>query len=202
MGSSFIDANTGWSIYRIETSDRDGFEYSLYRTTNGQDWTEAAPAVEVGKLSTVSGLSVLDEDSMWLSGHFPDSSMRSQLVIYASRDGGGTWQDQPLKPIPDKVDNPEYTSFPPWFFNGEDGLLIVGVESGEWKNRYAYVTSDGGRTWSDPVKLAYPGEPAASYSVGDMNWTMENAVQLIVEIGDEHWATDELGGTWRRVSSK
>jgi photosystem II stability/assembly factor-like uncharacterized protein len=94
--------------------------------------------------------------------------------LYATRDGGRTWQRQPVS-LP-----PDYTSsFPaydlPTFQNAQNGVLPVSFTGGEHAAIGFYSTRDGGRSWRLAARIPSPDR-------------LERGVRLISNVID--------GATW------
>lgn len=198
MASSFIDSENGWSINRINNNDV--HDYYLYKTSNSKDWNEVTK-FNMGSMSMITGISVLNEEEMWITGHFVNEDGTSDQSIYSSKNGGVSWEKQVLPHIPNTLSDPSYVSRSIWFFDKKNGMLLLELDAGESKYLYMYTTSDAGRSWSEPVALEFYGEPQL-YIYGDFEWEFQYSSTIRVSIGSMKWETTDRGETWNATFEK
>lgn len=132
----FLNPREGW-IFRADNHDL------VHTTDAGSHWTLVARLD--GMVAGGSLLFLTSLDGLYVLGS----------SVYATHDGGATWEGQtPLRPrgVPASAEVANSTIK---FFNSHDGVLeldycTVGCSS-PWD--YAYTTSDGGRQWARPLRL-------------------------------------------------
>ncbi len=125
----FLDARQGW----ISTVSAMGTELSVAGTEDGgATWTQHA----VTTLDQDGGMPVAidfaDSRHGWVMLRLPSSPNFSRGLLFATHDGGLTWQRLPAPPIADEIE----------FISPKVGWLAGGPAGDR-----LYVTRDGGQIW-------------------------------------------------------
>jgi photosystem II stability/assembly factor-like uncharacterized protein len=169
----FVDPLHGWFSQLQDDPGVTGTE--LYRTTDGgADWTQiafvgtggpagAAPSTQAPTGCVALIAAFVSPGTGWLSG----SCSTGPPPLYVSHDGGLSWADQPLAPVPGSLYGEQ--SSPPSFTSTEDGTLITEDVGATPVSAGLFATTDGGRTWS--LRHSSAGTPFGSDFVDtDHGW--------------------------------
>jgi photosystem II stability/assembly factor-like uncharacterized protein len=81
----------------------------------------------------------------------------------------------------------EYSSYPPVFFNGKNGILPIG----DGEKFAVYKTTDGGKTWGNPKVL--------KAAVQDVRMSFVDANNWIVADNKYIYSTMDGGRTWEKT---
>jgi photosystem II stability/assembly factor-like uncharacterized protein len=174
---SFIDGGRGWALVHQGVAAGSEGVTLLSTSDGGRTWQEVARSdpqnptaggLPFGGLK--QGIAFADEMTGWLVASQP---VPGKVPLYVTRDGGRTWQEQPLE-LPKGWEGAEAVPSAPIFFGPMEGALPVSVV-GERNGIVLYRTKDGGRTWS---VLSWPSD----------GWTQKAVAVLSV---DEVWALGE-----------
>jgi photosystem II stability/assembly factor-like uncharacterized protein len=194
---SFINPREGWLLASLGAA-AGSEEVAIYHSTDrGEKWIEVARSAPYSASSGLpfggdkDAITFLNPTTGWITGLIltPD-----ELMLYATHDGGRTWQRQPM-PLP-KGFAPHWTAYakPPKFFTARDGILPVYYtvrDAGQETMIVAfYLTHDGGTTWTyalGPVSTW----SVATHAVADMNhaWVRRGNVLYATTDGGRHWTT-------------
>lgn len=166
---AFFDANgRAWVVY-AESFPRQPLPEKLvvWRASGfGQAWQAGGEVALTGlraEFFLPDMLEFVDEQHGWLMARLGAETNRGHIAIFATADGGQTWQ-RALDP----ERNPELMACPKTglaFSDPKNGWL-AGDCPGLMPGLFLYSTSDGGQTWQ-PVGLAPPaGQPADLFSGG------------------------------------
>lgn len=90
-----------------------------------------------------NGLAFLDVQHAWVSGSRPEDGY---IWLFASQDGGKTWQQQAL-PLPTGMESAMTSVDPPRFFNATQGILGMDIYASDKIYKAFYFTNDAGKTW-------------------------------------------------------
>lgn len=135
----------------------------------------------------------------------PDTYQFS-LAAYATFDGGSTWIEAPLAPLSDSV----FTSDPTVAFDDAGNAYLMGLM---WRNGMAphsieliglavYVSSDGGKNWSDP-KIVFAQFADKQAIAGDTTQGSPHAGYIYAAWdgagGIQFARTRDHGATWTGV---
>lgn len=187
-GTVYLDNGlTGWKI-DMQYHGAFAADNTLYRTEDGgEKWTKISDSTS-GTLPSgmIAALRFVDEQRGWASTHTPQVG---DLRLYATRDGGRTWSKSKLA-IPADFDKSWFEAKVPIMFEGTNlGLYIAQTEftadGEEAQPLLFYVTSDGGETWSDPLR-SEQGE------YGGISW---KTTRLADGTG-RSWSVTISGRTW------
>jgi photosystem II stability/assembly factor-like uncharacterized protein len=203
---TFIDAQHGW--YRADLGGQMGvFASAIFRTTDaGQHWRQvmlnSAASIEPTTPGSfppcaVSGLTFLNATQGWATG----SCDISDVMLYATQDGGFTWRKLPVVLPTDVPPTGTPWSWPPVFVSAKNGVMLVG-DVPEPHTAIAYTTADGGQTWqphpidSDDLNLA--GPPDLDFIDLHTGWFVGRSFSS----GDQQlFITHDGGQTWSGVKS-
>ena len=126
----FLDTQTGWLLRSVGSAVAHEF-VELYQTQNsGSSWRLIAEANQnasgdTGSITTSgqkTGVSFRDISNGWLTGY----SMGNSVYLYRTKDGGLTWDLQPLSiPTGYTAAGGSAKSYPPIFFDDKNGLLPI-----------------------------------------------------------------------------
>jgi photosystem II stability/assembly factor-like uncharacterized protein len=149
LGVKFLDAQSGWLIRRTVELDLPG-ELGLLRTQDGGASWEAfpSPASAGGEALPIEAaqLDFLDANGGWIAVKLQTGSSFSLGRLWATQDGGNTWQERSL-PLGEPVN----------FLDAARGWVAGGPAGDE-----LYRTVDGGRTWQrQPLAPPEAGAPGS-----------------------------------------
>ena len=99
-----------------------------------------------------SGVTFRDSTHGWVTGFMP---VDGGVYLYATRDGGKTWQPVQLD-LPAGWQQAQIESKPPVFFGTQDGILTLRA-SANVGQLVLFVTHDGGDTWQATTTLQASG---------------------------------------------
>lgn len=187
-GTVYLDnGSTGWKV-DMRLKDAFAADNTLYRTEDGgATWSKLADSMS-GSLPSgmIAALRFVDGQRGWASTNTLQSG---DLRLYATRDGGKTWSKSQLA-IPADFGQSWFEAKVPVFFEGTDlGLYIAQTEFAsdgkEARPLLFYVTSDGGSTWSDPLR-SEQGE------YGGVSWKTKR----LADGTGRSWSVTISGRTW------
>jgi photosystem II stability/assembly factor-like uncharacterized protein len=203
---TFIDAQHGW--YRADLGGQMGvFASAIFRTTDGgQHWGQvmlnSAASIEPTTPGSfppcaVSGLTFLNATQGWATG----SCDNSDVMLYATQDGGVTWRKLPVVLPTDVPSTGTPESWPPVFVSPKNGVMLVGGVQGP-HTAIAYTTADGGQTWRphpiDSGDLNLIGPPHLDFIDLHTGWFVGRSFSS----GDQQlFITHDGGQTWSAVKS-
>jgi photosystem II stability/assembly factor-like uncharacterized protein len=189
LGVKFLDARSGWLVQRTIESDQTG-ELGLLRTQDGGATWEAlpSPVSTSGEALTIGAaqLDFLDADTGWLAVKLQTGSSFSLGRLWATQDGGRTWQERSL-PLGEQVK----------FLDAQRGWVAGGPAGDE-----LYRTVDGSRTWQRQELASSEASLPGSKLVGLPAFTNELNGLLPVTLSGEAgsafvlYATHDGGGSW------
>ncbi|HUF36949.1 MAG TPA: glycoside hydrolase domain-containing protein [Anaerolineales bacterium] len=135
LGAAFTGSQTGWAA-GWQTGDP---ALQTARTTDGGlTWT-LSPVGDPGGPIATAYIEILDGNHVWIALKLQTGSAFSRGALYASADGGATWErrDHPL-------------GEPVVFSDAQNGWTSGGPAGVQ-----AFRTADGGRTWNavDPAEV-------------------------------------------------
>ncbi|SEF65446.1 hypothetical protein [Paenibacillus sp. UNC499MF] len=191
-GLSFADPLHGWMLTSSDAAMGKS-EKTLYGTDNGgKDWKPLTsvsmdkPAPGTLPLSGhASGMTFRDTGNGWIAL----AGNEEKPVLYRTRDGGKTWNSVPMK-LPQELNDSSVTlDGAPVFFKDDSrkGWIPVQTLNGSTDSRDAYVTEDGGETWTYK-RTGMQNNLAFADSLH--GWGFKNKVLH---------ATSDGGGTWNPV---
>jgi photosystem II stability/assembly factor-like uncharacterized protein len=148
----FVDPLHGWFSELQDDPGETGT--ALYRTVNGGAlWSKVAVMGTTGPPGagqirpTPTGCvqltaAFISRATGWLTG----TCSAGPPPLYVTHDGGQTWADQPLTPIPGTLFGE--TSFPPSFTSAQDGTLVTQDVGATPLSAGLFATTNGGQTWA------------------------------------------------------
>ncbi len=160
----FVDPLHGWFSQLENGPGVTGT--AVYRTLDGGTrWSEIAAVGLTGPTGagqtggTATGCveltaTFISTSTGWLTG----TCSTGPPPFYVSHDGGLTWQEQPLAPIPGSLYGE--SSFPPRFTSTEDGTLLTEDVGAAPLSVGVFATTDGGQIWS--LRHSSAGAPLGS----------------------------------------
>ena len=152
-GLIFVDANTGWAT-GISERGEDLLGDPIWHTTNGGTIWQRQFDTQTAFVFT--GIDFIDALHGWCVGFKGNTSVTGG-TIYATSDGGATWQNQgPSRLLRDVQ-----------FIDTDHGYAAGGSPM--------LRTSDGGDTWEDVAMKQYDGEGLYALAAGS---------QYVVAVGD------------------
>ena len=153
----FMDANRAWAVFGSQAPEPLATdEVVVWRTTDGgQNWEASQPLNMDGLQSEffMPGEVVFTQElSGWVMVHLGAGMSHDYVAIYATRDGGVTWE---------RMIDPQRGNLPMscsksgiQFLQWENGW-VTGNCPGLMPGVYFYATQDGGKSWSG-VDLPVP----------------------------------------------
>lgn len=187
----FTDSEHGWMFSSLGVaSGSEGVD--IFRTANGgATWTNVASAgpSTAGQPGALpfdggkTGIGARDAVTAWVAGEDANFSF---VWLYVTHDGGQTWQHQTL-PVPANVGG-QVVTYPPTFFNAQDGILPVTLYAGGVAPFVIFVTHDGGATWQ---RIALPIAPDdVDFINVNQGWVADGspyAPLYVTSDGGQHW---------------
>ena len=202
LALTFADAQHGWLLASLFGGNAGLQDVVLYRTGDGgATWAlvgagykpvdrEAGPVPASGLpvMGSKFGLRFVDAQHGWLTGNARSDS----IWLYASSDGGATWQPQ-LPPAPECCSPAGGAALtqPPIFFGAEAGVLPVQFHAQDLTIVF-YSTRDGGATWA-------PGAALPPTMGSSLVWSWLDANRGWASDGARLYTTQDGGHTWNQV---
>jgi len=193
----FIDAQNGWLLISGTGGGLGSQDVALYGTKDGGiTWSLLAEASQVQPSSgglpvegMKSGVRFANTKNGWLTG----LSHGNTIWLYATHDGGITWQTQELvAPEGFSTMGGSVSTQPPFFFSSQEGLLPVQFHE-EGQPIVFYVTHDGGASWA-------PTTPLKSPLNNGFIWNWVSAELGFATDGEQLYFTKNGGHTWESIT--
>ncbi|MBN2147650.1 MAG: DUF1906 domain-containing protein [Anaerolineales bacterium] len=156
------------------------------RLTHGQGW-----ALDSGRLywTEDSGLSWQvrsPQDAIIQAAFFRDASSgwlvaaQPRLLVYATVDGGGTWQPVEIPGAP-----PGAVPLALTFIDSERGWLSLSLpSSANFNLGLLYRTQDGGQSWQ---ALPLPGAGSVHFNTPEIGWALVEDILYCTRDGGQSW---------------
>lgn len=208
---SFVDSQNGWLLGDVQGAMGQS-SATIFRTRDGGLHWSAVAHVGSGETSANGLQSEGDKDSLrftdpaqgWLTAY----SLTGLPLIWMTRDGGLTWQDQRLEAPPGLyLDGNAAPSLPTAFGQGTVVLPVeVALQPGPYGQTqttpaggyptvvYLYRSTDGGGHWTAPERL-----PAVGSDQYPLYWQFIDTIHWVVGSGDQIWTTHNGGHDWQRM---
>lgn len=199
-GAFFLTPSQGWVVVSSTKSKGEGTNLLELALTSdgGKSWTTTPFALDDYYSKAYGGSAAINfSDALngWVMLRLTSSSNFSRGILYATSDGGHTWNKLPEPPIGGDVE----------FVNATDGWLAGGPGGDK-----LYVTGDGGQSWKPKVV-----EPPAAATASQMNQALYNlpkfqssrdGVLIVTHAGQKSltstlYRTADGGETWRAFST-
>ncbi|MCF6278107.1 MAG: hypothetical protein L3J16_05075 [Anaerolineales bacterium] len=182
----FLDAENGYALTGLGAgAGSEGI--AIWETKNGGgDWNRTfihQPGLDDSlPLSGIkNGIGFRDPLNGWVAGVVPQDGF---AWLYRTRDGGFTWEHQPLD-FPAGFENAQASVFAPIFFNEFEGILPVQLLAKDFALGF-YLTENGGETWTVNLPAMMSGKYALA-SARDI-WVWDGGAVILL--------TDNGGATW------
>jgi photosystem II stability/assembly factor-like uncharacterized protein len=200
----FVDPENGW-ILDASSCGVGSCDGNIYRTTDGgTSWEQIhsfGPSPEDDPNAIPYGgikdrIAFSDARHGWLTGSIPVPSF---VYLYATRDGGITWQHQDI-PRPPGAEKEDVSLAPPQFFSVQEGFLPV-VFHLDPPELVFYMTRDGGATWKETTSLE-KSEYRTVYDCVSLQecWVVAGDTLMVSHDSAQTWAqispNIKMGGVW------
>jgi photosystem II stability/assembly factor-like uncharacterized protein len=157
----FLDANHGWVLQSM-AEDASSPNLIFQTSDGGRHWTSSALPVPAYAWAAISFVTTEVGYLVVTTTNYP----ASQTTVYATADGGSTWQRAGAIPG-------DWQYWPPTaplvFFTPDDGLFVSGT---------ALRTHNGGKTWT-AIDLPRPADVPAAASVYISDLIVGGATALV-----------------------
>lgn len=195
---SFVDASHGFAATSPPTGDS-----TLFTTQDGgATWTPVAAMPNLGSVvvdgpisqpqllftTTLDGWAVTGPPDYGLPGQPTDTGG----ALYGTTDGGHSWSRVPGLPS-----DLHYAL--PAFFGPQQGVTVATRGTKSAAGAEAYVTEDGGASWTGQALPEFPG---AGFEPGDIQ-TRFSAIGPLswrIDVGSRLYETDDGGATWTTLT--
>jgi hypothetical protein len=128
--AQFLSAAQGWAVERAHGGAQDALR--VWRTSSaGQEW-HAASLPSINEFGSTS-LSFINAQQGWLIAREVSSANFSFGHLFATTDGGATWQAMPQPPVAGQLK----------MIDAQTGWILGGANG-----QQLYQTNDGGQSWS------------------------------------------------------
>lgn len=176
FGAFFLNSRTGWIVGGGEVRGSKSVKVSAmgYRTDDGGESWKALPAMKGFDLSSLRGVHFVDENAGWAVGEIRKSNGEEGGAIFATEDGGKTWDLR--------------------HFSGTDVFVSVDfVQPAEgWVlgQKSLMYTNDGGKNWT-----------ARYFEENDLHSDLAvidgNTIRIAGVSGQKVLSSNDAGRTWR-----
>jgi photosystem II stability/assembly factor-like uncharacterized protein len=179
---TFLDALSGW-VVAFQFDPAFQAQLSIYRTSDGGVTWHGSPLPSFSQGVATAYLDFVDAQTGWLMVKRMSGSSFSLGELYATLDGGITWEKRPA-PMGEPIT----------FVDTQRGWMVGGPSGDQ-----VYHTRDGGHTWDTQL---LPGIPDAGAFIGEPIFeTPTNGiipVTVLRQPGSQLvlYATDDGGETW------
>ncbi len=156
----FSDLDNGYALFNMGAG-AGSMGVSVWMTSNGGGDFARVFFHEPGFEYTMpfsgikNGITFRDALNGWVTGSVP---MDGVIWFYRTRDGGLSWEEEPMQ-LPAGYENAQTSTFAPRFFDLNVALLPVRLFSEESAMVF-YRTSDGGETWTPTLPVPMSGKYA------------------------------------------
>ncbi len=202
---NFVDFQHGWILSKHPVSTY-AETIDVFRSADGgRTWVKVASAFASsldipppGQLpfsGMKTGLGFLNATTGWVTGSYP---LNGYILLYATHDGGSTWNPQKLPLSPEEA-SAHISISPPMFFNTTDGLLPVSFDTGGGSSLDVYVTHDGGTTWKGTTPVAALASVSAFIDV-DHGWASDGNLLYKTVDGGQSWTKLSASTNFKNVS--
>ncbi len=215
-----VDAQHGWLMNHMVGGGAQAELVEIFRTSDGgKTWemvtrvypasTDGPPPGRLPYGGSKSGLSFINASTGWVSGSVP---VNNHTWFFVTHDGGSTWHQQALPPLPQGT-SAFLSLLSPTFFTANDGILPVYLSADDKASGFGlYVTHDGGTTWNN-IATTQPPSSIAVVDFIDTNhgWATSGPSHgsgkaaisplFITNDGGQHWVQLPASQIFREVNS-
>ncbi|MCL2463231.1 MAG: hypothetical protein FWF44_11240 [Defluviitaleaceae bacterium] len=182
----FIDADRGWLLVHLGVAC--GSEgVAVMRTTDGGETWETVSVTDFDKNTAgcigiggdKNGISFSDANNGWVGG----SDASGLIYLWATHDGGYTWQKQDV-PAADGMPDAFYITYPPQVYPNGHGILYI-CDTGTMRTLF-YATDDSGETWalfSDNLPVSGRMQTLYRFSPDGKSVRMTDGVSMFTLLG-------------------
>jgi len=188
----FLDELVFWDpLHGIVLGDPVDGEFAILTTSDGgKHWTrQHAPAAVAGEgafAASNSSLAVMGSAEAWFGTGGPGGAR-----VFHSQDGGKTWT---VAATPVRNDSAAAGIFSLAFSDSRHGIAVGGDYSKSTEDlKNIAITSDGGRTWSEPARRPAGFRSAAA-------WLADRKAWLVTGTSGSDISLDG-GNTWKNFDS-
>lgn len=191
LTAAFLDTKQGWLVQRVYDQARPPTIIVSRTADGGMSWQETTlPGGSAEQVMQVESATIeqLDEDHLWIAFKLHSSSNFSFGSLFATQDGGLTWQARSL-PLGEPVK----------FTDSQHGWMAGGPTGDQLFN-----TEDGGRTWSDQTQDLELPDSSGPINIGLPLILRDGSLILPVFIENDQllYSTSDGGGSWRPVETR
>lgn len=180
----FLDPQHAWLIYHDDGIPMEGPWDVWHTIDSGQSWTKVGIAPPTQEGLALIDVFFVDPNNGWALGQIYPGMSQVFAVLYATSDGGATWQivSNPMPPSgPAETNLPGSYSLP----FGNQPLTFISPQVGFTGGDSLYKTQDGGRTWqpqpiSEPPDLPELGQPFTYISPPTFSTAESGVLQYLV----------------------
>lgn len=188
MSLHFRDQSHGW-VALMQGAAAGSERETIYQTSNGGSmWTRVSTTNDVkgGSLpfgGDKTGVSFIDSKHAFAAGFSP---VNGHVYLFQSKNDGQTWAPLNLS-VPSQLKNQEFTSYPPLFFDHNNGILPVQSNAGF----IAYRTTDGGDKWTPTTALDSSNDQVMEWDFVSMNngFATDGHQLFVTTDGGRAWST-------------
>jgi hypothetical protein len=215
---NFATSPDGQDVYVLFNGPTNGDVYAAYSHDAGETWSQVRVTnseryyFAYGTAVLPDGRVVSTQNSFTYSGPAAAAEGVVNQHVLASDDGGQTWTDTVVdvlelgSPCTSELCYADfYDSGPALAADADGDLLFIysgALEPGGPRTVFARSSTDGGRTWSDRVRLSPGGENAAfaaAAGFGDGDAKIYFADQRTERWNVWYRTTTDLGTTWSKA---
>jgi len=163
----FLDASAAWVTYYDRTAGPAVSSPVVWRTTDaGQTWAASRTLnVSDGEFYSPSDIVFVDVRTGWLLVHAGAGMMHDYVFVFATSDGGQTWE-RIVDPFTDTL--PQSCGKTAMIFaDAQTGWVTGDCQGVQPGAPYLQKTTDGGRTWQ-AVELPPPSDRADLFTHDDV----------------------------------
>ncbi len=181
----FISSTVGWKAYTKPVGAGQIY-IELYKTTDGGNhWDEIASSNDPS--TTIGGgeLIFINSKVGWIVKFYPRNGV---LTLDKTLDGGLTWETQYVK-TPSVYSDINFFPGLPVFFSKNDGILFAScldTISNKYVDSVAFITHDGGETWS--IKSKDESDESFSWSIDQQT---DSTNEFEVKYDHEVWTSTD-----------
>ncbi len=191
---SFSNARDG-SIALTQGAAGGSEAETIYQTSDGgTTWTKAGFVNLYGGTlpfaGDKTGASFLDQTHGWATGY----PVNGNVFLYRTEDAGQKWKGQTVIIPPNHLHQTNFVTYPPVFFNHQDGVLPTWVDTNPG-TFLVFYTSDGGNTWKPTTSITREVQ-----GVESQDWSFPSSTNWFVTDDKQLLVTNNSGQTWSIIT--